>query len=130
MERRREIVVTFKPAQQVPKGLHGVEHPTKLRLLLAPDAMSLELNINGPGDPYELDHVVFNAEFGPGQLLAYGEVLEGVLEGDPALSVRGDTAEECWRIVTPILAAWHKGEVPLDNYKAGSQGPSAWDALG
>jgi glucose-6-phosphate 1-dehydrogenase len=64
-----------------------------------------------------------NADFGPGELPPYGEVLRGVLEGDPTLSVRGDTAEQCWRIVEPVLAAWQAGEVPLSEYPAGSTGP-------
>jgi glucose-6-phosphate 1-dehydrogenase len=127
---RREIVITFKPAQHVPHGLHGIEHPTKLRILLAPDGMSLELNVNGPGDPHELGTAILQAEFGPGQFLAYGEVLEGILDDDPSLSVRGDTAEECWRIVAPVLKAWAADTLPLDDYRAGSRGPSSWPPLG
>jgi glucose-6-phosphate 1-dehydrogenase len=129
-ERRREIVVTFKEAQHVPSGLHGVKEPTKLRIMLAPDEMSLELNFNGPGDPTTISRVSLVAEFGPGQLLAYGEVLEGVLDGDPSLSVRADAAEECWRIVEPVIKAWHTDKVPLDDYRAGSNGPSKWVPLG
>jgi glucose-6-phosphate 1-dehydrogenase len=129
-ERRREIVVTFKGAQHVPTGLKGVTRPTKLRIMLAPDAMTLELNINGPGDPFEIERVDLTAEFGPGQLLAYGEVLEGILDGDPSLSVRGDTAVECWRIVAPVIRAWSADEVPMDSYRAGSGGPASWPPLG
>ena len=46
-----------------------------------------------------------------------------MLDGDPTLSVRGDTAEECWRIVEPVLDAWRADEVPLEEYPAGSAGP-------
>ena len=49
-----------------------------------------------------------------------------MLEGDPTLSVRADTAEECWRIVEPMLAAWRSDEVPMDTYRAGSAGPTSW----
>jgi glucose-6-phosphate 1-dehydrogenase len=125
-ERRREIVITFKPVPHLPVGLHGAPDPTILRLVLAPDEMSLELNINGPGDPHDLERVSLGATFGPGLLPAYGQVLEGILEGDPSLSVRGDTAEQCWRIVAPVMSAWREGKVPLDDYPAGSQGPSGW----
>jgi glucose-6-phosphate 1-dehydrogenase len=59
-------------------------------------------------------------------MTAYGEVLAGVLEGDPMLSVRGDVAEECWRIVAPVLAAWRDEQVPMDTYPAGSDGPRGW----
>jgi len=128
--KRHEIVVTFLPSPQVPGGLRGVERPTVLRMLLGPDEMSLELNVNGPGDPHVLGRAELTAEFGPGQLLAYGEVLEGVLDGDPALSVRGDTAEECWRIIAPVLKAWAADDVPLDDYRAGSNGPGSWKPIG
>ncbi|NQX26818.1 glucose-6-phosphate dehydrogenase [Microbacteriaceae bacterium VKM Ac-2854] len=128
-ERRREIVIRFKPVPHLPTGLEGVEQPSVLRLFLAPDEMALELNINGPGDPFQLERVSLGATFGEGQLLAYGEVLSGVLDDDPSLSVRGDTAEDCWRIVQPALDAWHRGDVPIEDYAAGSDGPTEWAAL-
>ncbi len=128
--RRREMVVTFTPAAHIPTGLKGSTEPAKLRLLFAPDSMSIEININGTGDPYELERTTLTADFGPGELLAYGEVLEGILDGDPSLSVRADTAVECWRIVEPVLAAWRKGTVPLEEYPAGSEGPEGWRELG
>ncbi len=129
-ERRREIIVRFKPANQVPDGFRGRTDPTVLRLFLAPDEMSLAININGPDDPRDLERTTFEAGFGPGQMNAYGEVLQGILDNDPSLSVRGDTAEECWRIVEPVLAAWRADDVPLDEYAAGSTGPSGWNRLG
>lgn len=128
--RRREIVVTFKPARRIPAGLTGTKEPTKLRIMLAPDAMSLELNVNGPGDPREVEWVALTADFGAGQLQAYEEVLEGVLDGDPSLSVGAHTAVECWRIVAPVLTAWRKDEVPLQTYRAGSGGPGSWPRVG
>lgn len=128
--RRREMVITFTPAQHIPTGLKGTMEPAKLRLLFAPDSMSLEVNINGSDDPFELERATLTADFGPGALLAYGEVLEGILDGDPSLSVRADTAVECWRIVEPVLAAWHDGRVLLEEYPAGSEGPEDWKPLG
>ncbi|ASN20171.1 glucose-6-phosphate dehydrogenase [Arthrobacter sp. YN] len=119
-EKRREIVVRFKPAQHIPIGLTGAAEPAKLRIFLGPDAMSLELNINGPGDPLTIDRTEMTAEFGPGALLAYGEILAGILDGKPSLSVRGEAAVELWRIVTPILDSWDRDEVPLETYPAGS----------
>ncbi|MBW8871747.1 MAG: glucose-6-phosphate dehydrogenase, partial [Leifsonia sp.] len=128
--RRREMVITFAPAQHIPTGLTGTMEPAKLRLMFAPDRMSFEININGSDDPYELERASLQADFGPGALLAYGEVLEGILDGDPTLSVRADTAVECWRIVEPVLKAWHDGRVPLEEYPAGSEGPEDWKELG
>jgi glucose-6-phosphate 1-dehydrogenase len=90
--------------------------------------MALELNINGPDDPFVIDRVALSADFNPGRLPAYGEVLAGVFNQDPSLSVRGDTAEQCWRIVDPVLQAWRDGAVPLDEYAAGSSGPTSWQS--
>jgi glucose-6-phosphate 1-dehydrogenase len=126
---RHEIVITFKDAQCVPSGLRGVSEPDRLRMRLGPDEFTLELNTNGPGDPSTLSREIVTAQFGNGRLSAYGEVLADLLDGDPSLSVRGDTAVECWRIVTPVLAAWREDRVPLDEYPAGSEGPASWPAL-
>ncbi|HYZ35740.1 MAG TPA: glucose-6-phosphate dehydrogenase [Pseudonocardiaceae bacterium] len=120
---RKEAVITFKQPPWVPTGLIGYDRPDRLRIGFDPDRLDLDVNINGPGDPLVLDPVTMEADFGPGDLSAYGEVLKGVFEGDPTLSVRGDTAVECWRIVEPVLEAWRDDEVALQEYPAGSPGP-------
>jgi glucose-6-phosphate 1-dehydrogenase len=126
---RHEIVLTFRDARHIPTGLRGVAHPSQLRVKLGPDEMVLEVNTNGPGNPRYLSRSKLHADFGPGSLLAYGEVLAGVLDGDPTLSVRGDTAEQCWRIVAPVLSAWRNDEVALNDYPAGSEGPDDWPVI-
>ena len=117
---RKEAVITFKKPHRIPEGLSGYRQPDRLRIGFGPDRLYLDVNINGPGDPMVIDPVTLETDFGPGQLPPYGEVLQAVLDGDPTLSVRGDTAEECWRIVEPVLAAWRNDEVPLLEYAAGS----------
>ena len=125
-ERRKEIVITFKPPPHVPSGLRGDPEPARLRLALGPDRMAWEMNVNGPDDPFTLDRVTLDTDLSPGRLPAYGEVLAGVLDADPFLSVRGDTAEQCWRILEPVIEAWRSGDVPMDDYPAGSRGPEGW----
>lgn len=126
----REIVVRFKAVRHVPEGLRGSADGAVLRFSLGPDRMSLELNLNGADDPLVLERATLSAELGAGQLMAYAEVLSGILDADPMLSVRGDAAEQCWRIVQPILGAWADDEAPLEEYAAGSQGPVHWPFLG
>ncbi len=128
-QQRREIVITFKDSPHVPDGLTGAERPDRLRIWIAPDELQLELNVNGPGDPYTIDHTQLEVQFNPGRLSAYGEVLAGVLEGDATLSVRGDSAVQGWKVVEPFLQAWRDGTTPLDDYAAGSVGPDGWDNL-
>jgi glucose-6-phosphate 1-dehydrogenase len=125
-ERRKEAVVTFKPAPRLPSGFRGAAEPERLVIGLGPDELSLRINVNGPGDPLELDPVDLSVDFGPGELPPYGEVLAGVLDNDPGLAVRGDSAVDCWRVVAPVLKAWRADAVPLDTYPAGSKGPRNW----
>ncbi|MFE1664994.1 glucose-6-phosphate dehydrogenase [Microbacterium sp. P02] len=126
---RREIVITFKPVTHLPTGFTGSTAPSVLRLSLDPAVMSLEINFNGPGDAFALDRAALDTDLAQGGMLAYAEVLSGILDQDPTLAVRGDTAEECWRIVQPVLDAWRDGAVPLDEYAAGTTGPASWPAL-
>ncbi len=126
-ERCAEIVVTFRPVRHIPGGLTGM--PTDggvLRFSLGPDRIELELNVNGGDDPFALRRDVLSTGLGKGTLLAYTEVLSEILDGDVALSVRGDAAEQCWRIIQPALDAWRSGAVPMQEYPAGSTGPEEW----
>ncbi|MEO5535238.1 MAG: glucose-6-phosphate dehydrogenase [Pseudolysinimonas sp.] len=123
---RQEIVFTFRDVPHLPTGFEGPSRQATLRIGIKPATMSLDLVTNGRDDPFDLEWETLNAEFGPSELSAYGEVLAELLEGDPTLSVRGDIAEECWRIVSPVLAAWRKDLVPLETYPAGSHGPKSW----
>ena len=123
---RQEVIVTLHDVPHLPTGLHGPTTPTQLRIGMKPATLELDLVINGEGDPFQLDRVVLASDLQAGELNAYGEVLAGLLEGDPTLSVRGDVAEECWRIVKPVLAAWAGNEVPLEEYAAGTDGPKGW----
>ena len=123
---RREIAITFREVPHLPAGLDGHLEPTVLRVCLGPDAMVLELNVNGPGDPFVLDRGRLSADFGAGRLNPYGEVLHGILDRDPSLSLSGEAAEHAWRVVDQIRAAWQSGQVPLEEYPAGSSGPQTW----
>jgi glucose-6-phosphate 1-dehydrogenase len=122
---RKEAAITFKQPPWVPTGLTGYDRPDRLRIGLGfgADHLHLDLNVNGPGDPSVIDPVTLQADFGPGERSEYGEVLRGILRGHATLTVRGDTAVECWRIIEPVRTAWAEGRPPLLEYRAGSDGP-------
>ena len=120
---RQEIVVRFRPVPHLP-FLDAEPEPDVLRLSLSPDAISLEVNLNGAGDPFDLEREVLAARMAPHELPAYGLLLRELLDGDTTLSISDVEAEESWRIVEPVLAAWAAGEVPLREYPAGSAGPA------
>lgn len=127
---RKEAVVTFKPVPHLPLGFKGTDSPTRLHIGFGPENLTLDLDVIGPGDLFTLNRVQLESELGSDPLLPYGEVLDGVLSADPLLSVRGDTAEECWRIVEPAFAAWKAATVPMEEYAAGSTGPESWTTSG
>ncbi len=124
--RRKEAVITFRPVPHLPRGFSGVDSPNQLRIGFGPDVLQLDVDVNGPGDIFTLDRASLVTELNAAGMLPYGEVLEGIISGDPLLSVRGDTAEDCWRIIEPVLRAWESGHVPLEEYDAGSAGPADW----
>jgi glucose-6-phosphate 1-dehydrogenase len=123
---RQEVVVTFTDPPRLPAGLTGYQRSDRLRLGLGDRRLALDLNVNGEGDPFTLEPVTLEGVYGRGDLLEYGQVLRGVIEGAPQLSVGGDAAVESWRIVEPVLAAWRENQVPLEEYPAGSPGPTGW----
>ncbi|GIG41750.1 glucose-6-phosphate dehydrogenase [Cellulomonas phragmiteti] len=119
---RREIVVRFR---EVPLQVFEGAAPTRneLRLQLDPDRMSLDLNVNGIGDPFALETVTLDTELAQQDPTPYGQLLLAVIDGDTRLSARAAEAEEGWRIVEPILEAWAADAAPLEEYPAGSDGP-------
>lgn len=122
-----EIAIRFRPVRHLPIGLGGAADGAVLRFSLGPDKLSLEINVNGGDDPFDLHRATLDADLGLGALRSYTEVLAAVLDGDAALAVRGDAAEECWRIIQPVRDAWTRGDVPLEDYSAGSNGPAGWE---
>jgi glucose-6-phosphate 1-dehydrogenase len=66
---------------------------------------------------------MLDTQLPPQVLPEYSRLLLDVFEGDAILSIRGDEAEESWRIVEPILDEWSNTSVPLLEHQAGSDGP-------
>jgi glucose-6-phosphate 1-dehydrogenase len=107
LARRRKLVhLAFRGGGEFEIGIDGPEDAV-LRL---PSSGSdpVELRSGAPGDG----------------MPAYAHVLLDILAGTNDLSVGAGEAEEAWRVVAPVLAAWQAGTVPLEEYPAGSPGPS------
>jgi glucose-6-phosphate 1-dehydrogenase len=80
-------------------------------------------DLNRERDPFDLERVTLDNAFPTQELPPYSLLLKEIFERDATLSIRGDEAEELWRIVEPVLQAWERDEVPLEEYPAGSGGP-------
>ena len=123
---RKEATIRLRQVAHLPEGLIGAATEDTITIGFKPARLGIHLDVSGEGDPFDLEARRLAAELEPGDLTAYGEVLAGILDRDPLLAVRGDVAEECWRIVDPVLTAWRQDEVPMDTYPAGSAGPAGW----
>lgn len=120
---RKEVAVHFRPVPHHPFAHHGYAAPNVLRFGLEPEGVALELT--GTGSRADsLAPLTLAAELESAHLPPYARLLHDVLTRDTTLSIRADEAEESWRVVTPVLDAWAKGLVPLEEYPAGSDGPS------
>jgi len=125
---RMEVAVHFRPVPHLPDGFTGDAAPNVLRFELDPEGVVVELTGVG-ADARSLAPLTLTAELAPAQLPAYGRLLLDVFHRNAALSIRGDEAEESWRIVSPVIAAWAGDRVPLEEYPAGTDGPSGSAAV-
>ena len=121
---RNEIAVRFRAVPHHPFDRLQEPFPNLLRFGLEPQNLSLELTGTGPGATLSLVPLVMSAELQPPELPAYARILLEVLAGNATLSIRGDEAEQAWRIVTPVLEGWARDLAPLEEYDAGSDGPT------
>jgi glucose-6-phosphate 1-dehydrogenase len=117
------VDLEFAPVPLSGFGASSTPPPNRLRMRIDPERIALRAVVTGAGGPFDLDEIEFDADLAPAELPPYARVLLDVLRGDRTLSIRADEAEEAWRIVEPVLDAWHHGAVPLDEYPAGSFGP-------
>jgi glucose-6-phosphate 1-dehydrogenase len=122
-ENRRQISIRLKPTARPLFHDSPEPRPNVLYFDVEPDRMGLQVNINGPGDPFDLERADLTASLAPQELPAYARLVMKILEGDPILAIRADEAEAAWRVVEPILEAWRDDRVPLREYPAGSDGP-------
>ncbi len=124
--RRKEAVLRFRPVPRLPFGHDSSTRLTANELRIGidgPYGFALHLNGIETGPPSRFAPMILDAELPAPELPAYSRVLMDVLTGNSALSIRGDEAEQSWRIVTPVLQAWADGRVPMQEYSAGSDGP-------
>ncbi|MDO5533390.1 MAG: glucose-6-phosphate dehydrogenase [Propionibacteriaceae bacterium] len=123
----RGIVVKFRPVAHLPSGFRNEAAPNMMVIGIAPETIALGIATNGEGSRWDFEQTTLSANLSESPVRPYGEILDGILSGDPLLSVRGDATEELWRILDPVFEAWSDGRVPLDEYTAGSYGPTAWN---
>ena len=116
-----EIAVHFRPLPQyLLDQWPGVE-PNVLTVGLTEPYVRLSTTLNGPEQTAETHQL--EALSTPPRFTAYAHLIQEMLNSDPMLFIRGDEAEEAWRIVDPVMKAWSAGAVPMQEYPAGQAPP-------
>lgn len=117
-----EIAIHFRA---VPRYLleqwPGIE-PNVLRIGLTEPYVRLSTTLNGPDQQAEIRQL--EARSTPPRFTAYAHLILEMLRGDPMLFIRGDEAEESWRIIDPVMQAWSAAQVPIQDYAAGTAPPA------
>ena len=116
-----EIAIRFRPLPAyLTDQWPGVE-PNVLRIGLKEPYVRLSTTLNGPETTAEVREL--HATSTPPQFTAYAHLILQMLHSDPMLFIRGDEAEESWRIIDPVMKAWAAGLVPMQEYAAGQAPP-------
>jgi glucose-6-phosphate 1-dehydrogenase len=117
-----EIAIHFRP---LPRYLlsqwPGVE-PNVLTVGLTEPYVRLSTTLNGPERTAETQQLEARAT--PPRFTAYAHLILEMLNSDPMLFIRGDEAEEAWRIIDPVTNAWTAGNVPMQQYPADQAPPN------
>jgi glucose-6-phosphate 1-dehydrogenase len=122
--RRKGVLVHFRAVAGGPLD-EGEATGNQLWIGLdGPEDVRLELTGSTPAPAFRPSTVTLSAPPPPSDLPPYARVLLDMFEGDGVLSVRGDEAEESWRVMEPVLQAWASDFAPLQEYAAGSDGPA------
>lgn len=131
-----EIIIQFKPVpHSIFSGDPSETQPNRLSIMLQPNEgikmtiMAKEPRV-GPFalKPVSLD-LSFEETFGMQYRDAYERLLIEVLRGNPALFMRRDEIESAWRWTDGILAGWQQRQQKVENYVAGTWGPTAASML-
>lgn len=129
-----EVVVTFKkPPQHL---FIGQDQPlNQLVLRIQPDeGLLLKFGMKVPGSGFNVKSV--GMDFHYSDLTdtevpeAYERLLLDCVKGDATLYARGDSVEEAWAFVEPIIDAWRNDpSIKIYGYPAGTWGPDVADQM-
>lgn len=135
-KRYTEIVVQFK---EVPYQIFANKgrciSPNRLVIMLQPEEsikLKIMTKIPGLSEQMHLREMALDLnipENAPRTPEAYERLLLDVIRNNATLFMRRDEVEAAWKWADPILDAWASDTVPLKNYAAGTDGPSASIAM-
>jgi glucose-6-phosphate 1-dehydrogenase len=134
--RKTEIVVHFRQAPFALFRDTPVDRltPNVMTLHIQPsEGVSLQFSAKIPGPSVRLGGVTMDMKYSDyfkiGSATGYETLLYDVFIGDATLFQRADNIEAGWAAVQPILDAVASGQVPVEQYEAGSAGPAEAEAM-
>lgn len=130
-----EIAVVFKRAPHLPFDQTMTEElgANALVVRVQPDeGVTLRFGSKVPGSGMEVRDVTMDFSYGAAftevSPEAYERLLLDVLLGEPSLFPTNTEVELSWRILDPVISAWHRAGAP-EAYPAGTWGPPSADEL-
>ena len=97
------------------------------------EGIALKINCKVPGtaspiQPVKMDFR-YDSFFGLTPPDAYERLICDCMAGDTTLFAREDEVFQSWKILSPILEHWEKGDAPLETYPCGTWGPEAAEKM-
>lgn len=124
---RKEILVHFKGGQRNTESHLSEEGGNVLRLNLASEEVNLGIFTIQEAEGITPAPMGVDDPTSPEHLSPYERLFIEAMSDKSRLFVRNDEVEEMWNIIQPIADAWAENVVPLQNYRAGSNGPTMED---
>ncbi len=132
-----EVVITFKdpPHALFRKEEMVYNDNNQLIMRIQPnEGLLLKFGMKVPGAGFEVKDVGMDFQYSDltnaHVPAAYERLLLDVIKGDATLYARGDSVEEAWRFVDPILKAWENNpKIKVYGYPAGTWGPAVVSKL-
>ncbi len=130
-----EISIQFKePPNAMFREAQLTEGGNVLTLRIQPnEGVVVRLKMKKPGIHLELEEVpmqfCYKSEFQMGLVEAYVKLIYDAVQGDPTLFPRAEGIENSWKFVEPLLKYKSSADFRLDEYQAGSFGPSSFDEM-
>ncbi|MEN1680156.1 MAG: glucose-6-phosphate dehydrogenase [Planctomycetota bacterium] len=115
-----EVAIHFRPVA----GSLGSKsvHPNVLRLGLLEPYVRLDTTVNAGESSYVNQQLEMVSA--PPSRTPYANLIVEMLQSRRTMFIRGDEAEEAWRIIDPISDAWARNLVPMSEYPAGGYAPN------
>jgi len=124
-----EIIIQFK---SVPHSIFdNYTIPNKLVISFDPnESITLNLMHKIPGLDEKMKLQEVKLELNPPRVLvrkneAYERLLLDVIRANPTLFMRLDEVKAAWRWTDKIIKSWQNNITPMQNYKAGTDGPTS-----